>query len=201
MQKELSKNTSGSNCTPVTREVINHVAFTDEKKELIQSMGRKLQLPTEETYAELPIAKEANQPEKQDDKAPATQRVGQPEPGVLYYPQDIQPNSQADQAKGWGSTLVSVPAKIVSALNPLNWLPGKNTANPEQPKIIIEEDNTNPENSSATLEEVKNPSDNKEDSFSNLDKLTPDDSPFTEESGNNEGTTLTGNNSDLADTQ
>ena len=133
----------------------------------------------EETYAELPQAPEENQSKKQDDENPATQ------PDTQDDFQDAPQNSQATQSKGWASTLVSVPAKIASALNPLNWLPSKNTTT--QPKSIIEKQELNEEDSSASL-----------------NKLVPDDSNFTQESDSDscvsaEDHDVTGDDSNLQD--
>lgn len=144
--------------------------------------------PTEETYAELPIS------EAQDNQEPMPNETQEQNNSTET---ELQPNNPAPQSKGWASTLVSVPAKIVSVLNPLNWLPSKNTANAEQPKIIIEEDNANPENS-VTINEAGNPG-NKEDPFSTLDQLTPDDSDFKDATSTD--SSLTGDDSNLAETQ
>lgn len=182
MQKELSITINNDTytlkelgCTPKDfSKILHEIAMTPP--------------PTEETYAELPIL------EAQDNQDPISNKIEEQQAATTS---ESQPSNPAIQTTSWTSTAFSFPSKVISALNPLNWLPGKNSANPEQSKIIVEEKDLNSE---ANSDKNKTP-DQENSSSSDWDKLTPDDSPFTEESGNNEGTTLTGNNSDLADTQ
>lgn len=129
---------------------------------------------SEEVYAELPMTNDADQQEKQENEEneeSATQSEAQDNL------QDRTENTQVAQSNGWVSRLTFVPSKIVSSFNPLNslqyWFSSKNTSPPEQPKIII-------------IEQQKFPS--------ALDSLTPDDSEFTDADSD-----LTGNESNLLD--
>lgn len=145
----------------------------------------------EETYAELPQIPEENQLKKQDDENPATQPDTQDnaQPDAQDDVQEApQNNSQTTQAKNLFST-------IYSLMNPLNWLPRKNTTT--QPKIIIEEKDLNKEGSSANLNEEESSNDKIGDPFSNIETLAPDDSEFKDPTSTD--SSLTGDDSNLQD--
>lgn len=184
MQKTITHTTNRDNSN-LSPDIVKQIGKIWEETEFKPNESNQSTV-VEETYAELPIANDADQPEKEENEAPDAQ------PGMQADLQDKQQNSQATQSKGWASTLVSVPAKIASALNPLNWLPSKNTATTEQPKIIIEGKDSNEGDSSANLDEAENPGDK-----TDLNKLVPDDSEFTDCTSTDPS--LTGDDSNLQD--
>ena len=181
MQKELSTDTSGPTNSyegpSPELTTYNPPAATDEKLvQLTPSAGA--------AYAELPIDNATTQDKSQDDENPATQ------PETHDESLDAsQNNRQATPSKGWVSTLAAVPSKIVSVLNPFNWRSSKNAPTEqeqpttEQQKIIVEETYVN--NEEQNLDHQGN------NSSSDLDKLTPDDSEFKDD------TSITGDDSNL----
>lgn len=177
---------SSPNVMNETKQLWNATSTPTEVSNLIEQSFRQ-----EATYAELPIDHATTQDKSQDDKNPATQ------PETQHNFQDAPQNSQATQSKGWASTLGSVPAKIVYAFNPLNWLPNKNSAASQQQNIIKEHE----DDSSASLDEEKKPLEQAQNVLSTnvlsaLDESTPDDSESKDATSTDP---LTGNDSNLLD--
>ena len=156
-------------------------------------------ISSEEVYAELPMTNDADQQEKQEKQENEENEESATQSEAQDNLQDRTENTQVAQSNGWVSRLTSVPSKIVSSFNPLNslqyWFSSKNTSPPEQPKIIIiEQQDLSEGEPSATLSEVEKSLHPTQKFPSALDPLTPDDSEFTDADSD-----LTGNESNLLD--
>lgn len=198
MQKAITTSNNTNQGIERYQAFQNEISKCPELKELfppvptVAASTQQNYTSSEEVYAELPMTNDADQQENEENEEneeSATQSEMQDDL------QDTTENTQVAQSNGWVSRLTSVPSKIASSFNPLNWFLNKNTSSLEQPKnIIIEQQDLLEGEPSATLSEVEKSLHPTQKFPSTLDPLTPADSEFTDADSH-----LTGNDSNLLD--